>query len=90
MSNLILLKFPKHSTVINTDHLSTILASNENKNTIIFSFLSGRWTEITISSKYNIIDKVIAKLYEQIDYKISDEIDLLDIVEEIEKDEEDK
>ena len=51
------------------------LKNDYNKRTVIFSFLSGRWTEITISSKYNIIDKVIAKLYEQIAYKISDEID---------------
>lgn len=100
MNNLVILKSSKGHVVINVDHISSIAGSLDtttNKISLIITLSTGQSISVcryTSKDNRSIMNRIIEKLYEQIIYRDSDEINMEDIVisakKEIEKDEEDK
>ena len=86
MNNLVILKSSKGHVVINIDHISSIVGSLDattNKISLIITLSSGKSISVcTFTSKDNrsIMNRIIEKLYEQIIYRDSDEINMEDIV----------
>lgn len=85
MNNLVLLKSSKGHVVLNVDHISAIIGALDatNKISLVITLSSGKSISIcTFTSKDDraIMNRIIEKLYEQIIYRDSDEINMEDIV----------
>ena len=99
MNNLVLIKSSKGHVVLNVDNISVIGSAEytDNKISLIITLSTGQSISVcryTSKDNRSIMNRIIEKLYEQIIYRDSDEINMEDIVisakKEVEKDEEDK
>ena len=96
MNNLVLIKSSKGHIVLNIDNISVIGSAEytDNKISLIITLSTGQSISVcryTSKDNRSIMNRIIEKLYEQIIYRDSDEINMEDIVisakKEVEKEE---